>query len=116
MQRVLFVDRMRPDDAPAVAEAWAAHDRTGLPEEIGLASRTLFRFHGLYAHLVEGRPELEGDLLEHIFAARAHPAFAEIRDRLGSHLTPYSPAFRTLKDTRAEEFYNWRADITGATR
>lgn len=116
MQRVLFVDRMRPEDAPAVAEAWSAHDRTGLPEEIGLASRTLFRFHGLYVHLVESRPELEGDLLDRIFAARTHPAFMEVRERLDAHLAPYSSAFRTLKDTRAEEFYNWRTETTGATR
>ena len=82
MQRVLFIDRMRPEDAPAVARIWTEHDGTGLPERIGVVNRTLYRFHGLYVHMVEARDDLPGDLTERIFAARTDPAFVDTRDRL----------------------------------
>ncbi|GAA0232601.1 TcmI family type II polyketide cyclase [Actinomadura nitritigenes] len=109
MQRVLFIDRMRPEDAPAVARIWTEHDGTGLPERIGVVNRTLYRFHGLYVHMVEARDDLPGDLTERIFAARTDPAFVDTRDRLAAHLEPYLPEFRNLKDTRAEQFYRWQA-------
>ncbi|MER7770500.1 TcmI family type II polyketide cyclase [Kitasatospora sp. NPDC096140] len=109
MQRVLFIDRMNPHDADEVARIWQAHDATGLPEEIGVARRQLYRFHGLYVHLVEGRSDLTDDLTDRILAARGAREFIETRDELGRFLTPYSPEFRNLTATRAEEFYHWQA-------
>ncbi|MET9341823.1 TcmI family type II polyketide cyclase [Nonomuraea sp. NPDC003804] len=109
MKRVLFIDRMKPDDTDNVAEIWAAHDKTGLPQEIGVVGRTLFSFRGLYVHLVEGHADLPGDLTERIYAARTNPLFIETRDSLARYLTPYSGALTNLKDTKAEEFYRWQA-------
>ncbi|MGW2649796.1 TcmI family type II polyketide cyclase [Streptomyces sp. NPDC001393] len=109
MQRVLFIDRMHPQDADAVAKIWKAHDATGLPQEIGVARRHLFRFHGLYVHMVEARDDVDDDLTDRIFAARDEREFVETRDALARFLTPYSPELRNLKATRAEEFYRWQA-------
>ncbi|CDR06331.1 TcmI family type II polyketide cyclase [Streptomyces iranensis] len=109
MQHVIFVDRMSPEDAPRVARIWDEHDRTGLPEEIGVARRTLYRFRGLYMHVVAARPDLTVDLAEQIHSARTHPSYIEVRDRLATYLTPYSSDCRGLLDTRAEEFYQWSA-------
>jgi hypothetical protein len=109
MQRVLFIDRMNPQDADEVARIWKAHDATGLPEEIGVARRQLYRFHGLYVHLVEARDDVDDDLTDRIFAARGAREFVETRDALARFLTPYSPEFQNLKATRAEEFYRWQA-------
>ncbi|MCQ9184096.1 TcmI family type II polyketide cyclase [Streptomyces sp. IBSBF 2953] len=109
MQRVLFIDRMHPQDADEVARIWQAHDATGLPQEIGVANRRLYRFHGLYVHLVEAQEGVEEDLTDRIFAARDAREFVETRDALAKFLTPYSPAFKNLKATRAEEFYRWQA-------
>ncbi|MFF4060424.1 TcmI family type II polyketide cyclase [Streptomyces sp. NPDC001668] len=108
MQRVMFIDRMRPEDAEKVSAVWEAHDRTGLPRRIGVATRTLYRFRGLYVHMVEARPDLEGDLADRILSARTDPLFVETRDRLADYLSPFSPECRTVADTRAEEFYHWR--------
>ncbi|WP_369395548.1 TcmI family type II polyketide cyclase (plasmid) [Streptomyces sp. CG1] len=109
MQRVLFIDRMRPDDAPEVAKIWTEHDATGLPGEIGVARRTLYRFRGLYVHMVEARDGIEQDLTDRILAARTHPEFTRTRDALADFLTPYAPDCHSLADTRAEAFYHWRA-------
>lgn len=66
MQRVVFIDRMRPEDAGQIAEIWAEHDRTELPARLGVTARTLFRFRGLYVHLVESS---ESGLVDRIAAA-----------------------------------------------
>ncbi|MBB6174242.1 hypothetical protein HNR23_004302 [Nocardiopsis mwathae] len=109
MQRVLFIDRMDPQNADQVAKIWATHDATGLPQKIGVARRTLYRFHGLYVHMVEAVDDIEGDLVDRIFDARNVPSFIETGDALAGFLEPYSPDFRNLKDTAAEEFYQWHA-------
>lgn len=109
MHHVLFVDRMAAADADRVAEVWAAHDATGLPGEIGLTQRVLFRFHGLYFHLVQADGALRGNLYDRIAAQRTNPLYREVRDGLSPFLTPFSPNFTTLGDTKAEEFYRWQA-------
>ncbi|GIM92601.1 TcmI family type II polyketide cyclase [Paractinoplanes toevensis] len=109
MQRVIFIDRMPTDNAAAVADAWSEHDRTDLPRLIGVRRRSLYAFHGLYVHVVDGAEGLEQDLTERILSSRADPSFVRIRDRLGRLLTPYRSDTRSLADTRAEEFYRWEA-------
>ncbi|MGW3186092.1 TcmI family type II polyketide cyclase [Kitasatospora sp. NPDC001119] len=109
MQRVLFIDRMDPQNAEAVADIWTAHDATGLPQEIGVVRRNLYRFGGLYIHLVEAGPEVREDLTDRIYAARADRRFVETRNGLEEYLSPYLPDSRNLKDTKAEEFYRWQA-------
>ncbi len=109
MHHVLFVDRMAAEDAGRVAEVWAAHDKTGLPEQIGVTRRLLFRFHGLYLHLVQADTALQGSLYDRIAAQRTNPLYQEIRDGLSPFITPFSPTFTTLGDTQADEFYHWQA-------
>jgi hypothetical protein len=109
MQRILFVDRMDPQHAEAVARIWAAHDNTRLPRVIGVTGRTLFHFRGLYLHFVESADDSDVDLADRIFTARTNPAYLEVRDKLGKFLIPYSADCRRLRDTRAEEFYRWSA-------
>jgi hypothetical protein len=97
-----MVMRMNPADVEEVANIFTAHDRTSLPREIGASRRTLFRFHDLYLHLIEA----EVDIMDGLYKARTHPIFKETNERLGRLLTPYSPHWRELKDSRAEVFYS----------
>lgn len=109
VQRVLFVDRMAAADAERVADVWTAHDRTDLPREIGVTRRVLFGFHGLYLHLVEADGGLDGDLYDRIAEQKDNPLYHDVRNRLSPLLEPFSPEFRTLRETRAQEFYRWNA-------
>ena len=107
MQRALLVMKMSPADAPEVADIFGDHDRTGLPEEIGAVSRTLFSYHGLYFHFVEAPDDIGGDLMDRIFDSRSHPHFADTSRRLKPLLSPYAPNWQTLYDSKASEFYRW---------
>jgi cyclase len=53
MEKTLIVARMRPGSEQDIARIFAASDATELPRRIGVRSRTLFRFHDLYMHLIE---------------------------------------------------------------
>ncbi|WP_158884922.1 TcmI family type II polyketide cyclase [Amycolatopsis anabasis] len=104
--RALMVMRMNPENAEQVAAAFAEHDRTTLPVEIGANRRTLFRFHDLYLHLIEA----DEDIMASLYRAREHPVFRKTNDRLSGLLTPYAPDWTELKDSKAEAFYTWEAD------
>lgn len=97
-----MVMRMDAANADAVAAAFADHDDTGLPQEIGASSRTLFRFQDLYMHLIEADTDIMGNL----YQARSHPIFQRTNTRLSELLTPYSPDWSELKDSKAEVFYH----------
>ncbi|WP_105973313.1 TcmI family type II polyketide cyclase [Streptomyces geranii] len=101
--RTLIVARMDHDDAEKVAALFAESDATELPHMIGVQRRTLFRFHGLYFHLVEAEQPINGDL----YRARTHPLYEDINTRLQEFMTPYSPSWREPKDSMAESFYTW---------
>ncbi|GGP51293.1 TcmI family type II polyketide cyclase [Streptomyces abikoensis] len=103
--RALMVLRMDPDDAEHVAAAFAEHDGTGLPEEIGLSRRVLFRFHDLYMHLIEADEDIMPKLLE----ARSDPRFQAVNSEVGKYLTPYSSQWQQLTDSKAEVIYTWEA-------
>ncbi|RPF24890.1 TcmI family type II polyketide cyclase [Streptomyces sp. TLI_185] len=103
--RALMVLRMDPADAERVAAAFADHDTTGLPEEIGLTRRTLFRFHDLYMHLIEADADVLSDLLQ----ARDDPRFQAVNAEVGKYLTPYSSEWSQLTDSKAEVIYTWEA-------
>nr|AIW62998.1 cyclase [uncultured bacterium BAC-AB1442/1414/561] len=105
MHSTLIVARMAGDDAPAVAEMFGKSDATELPDLLGVRERVLFRFHGLYFHLLRSEAPL-GSGLE---AIRQHPLFVEVNERLAEHITPYSPLWRSPRDAMAEPFYHWRA-------
>ncbi|KNB53416.1 TcmI family type II polyketide cyclase [Streptomyces caatingaensis] len=104
--RALMVLRMDPEDAEHVAAAFAEHDTSSLPHEIGVKRRTLFRFHDLYMHLIEA----DDDIMERLYQARSNPLFQEVNERVGRFLTPYATDWRELKDSKAEVFYSWTAE------
>lgn len=106
VHRTLIVARMDPADADAVAEVFAESDATDLPRMIGVSRRTLFRFHGLYFHLVEADQDITPDL----YRARRHPLYGEINTKLNQFMTPYDPNWREPKDAMATPFYSWSAD------
>lgn len=101
--RTLIVARMDHDDADKVAALFAESDATELPHMIGVRRRTLFRFHGLYFHLVEA----DESITPNLYKARSHPLYEDINTRLQEFMTPYSPDWREPKDSMAETFYSW---------
>ncbi|WP_406861065.1 TcmI family type II polyketide cyclase [Streptomyces sp. HUAS MG47] len=101
--RTLIVARMDHDDADKVAALFAESDATELPHMIGVQRRTLFRFHGLYFHLVEA----DESITPNLYKARSHPLYEDINTRLQEFMTPYSPDWREPKDSMAETFYSW---------
>ncbi|WP_243794977.1 TcmI family type II polyketide cyclase [Saccharopolyspora gloriosae] len=62
VERTLMVARMPESNARRVEELFTESDATGLPERLGVRHRSLFRFHGVYAYLIEATPGL-GDRL-----------------------------------------------------
>ncbi|GAA1825595.1 TcmI family type II polyketide cyclase [Planosporangium flavigriseum] len=104
MHRTLIVARMKPDAEQAVADVFARSDRTELPHLIGVRSRTLFRFHDLYMHLIEAdRPV--GPAVERV---RDDALFQQINAELAAYIEAYDPAtWRSPADAMASEFYRW---------
>jgi cyclase/tetracenomycin F2 cyclase len=101
-----MVLRMKSENADAVATAFAEHDQGDLPGIIGVTRRTLFRFQGLYMHLIEA----DGDMLPELLDARKHPDFQAINRKLDNLLERYDPSsWRTLTDSMATPFYTWSA-------
>jgi Polyketide synthesis cyclase. len=96
---------MDPSETEAVAKIFTDSDSTDLPHLIGVSQRTLFRFHGLYFHLVE----TEHDITPNLNKARKHPLYDDINRRLAEHIRPYDPGWREPKDAMAEPFYTWKA-------
>ncbi|MEU0537135.1 TcmI family type II polyketide cyclase [Amycolatopsis tolypomycina] len=105
MRRTLIVARMNAEDSADVARIFADSDATELPRMIGVDRRTLFRFHGLYFHLVEADADITGDL----YKARSHPLYQDINERLAEFISPFDPGWREPKDAMAETFYSWSA-------
>jgi hypothetical protein len=96
---------MEHGDARAVADLFAESDGSELPNMIGVKRRTLFRFHGLYFHLVEAAQ----DITPNLYQVRSHPLYKKINEGLAQYMTPYDPAWQEPKDSMAEPFYVWQA-------
>ena len=104
--RALWVLRMNPENADAVASLFAEHDQGDMPHVVGLTRRTLFRFHGLYLHLIEA----ETDVLGNLAGARDRTDFKQINGALDNYLERYDPPhWRDMKDSMATPFYTWSA-------
>lgn len=103
--RTLMVLKMNGEDAEHVAAAFAEHDKSPVPAQIGVKRRVLFRFHDLYLHLIES----DEDIIDRLYAARSHPDFKRVHDGVGEFLSHYSTEWGELKDSRAEVFYTWEA-------
>jgi cyclase len=105
--RTLIVARMNPDDAPKVAEIFASSDAGELPHMVGVRRRDLFRFHGLYFHLIEAARDVSTTLP----AVRDHPLFTDVNTHLAEYIAAYDPTtWRSPRDAMAEQFYQWTAD------
>lgn len=105
MHRSLIVARFDPKEADAVAEIFAESDATDLPHLLGASSRTLFRFHDLYLHLIEAEENVEPGVLN----MRDHPLFQQVNAKLSEYITAYDPAWRSPRDAMATPFYRWKA-------
>ncbi|MBB5957436.1 cyclase [Saccharothrix tamanrassetensis] len=105
MHRTLIVAKLDPRDTEAVAEVFAESDTTELPRRIGVSSRTLFLFHGLYFHLVEA----DEDITPNLYEARDHALYRDINTKLGKYISPYDPDWKEPADAMAKPFYRWTA-------
>lgn len=101
----MMVLRMPRDNADAIAAAFAEHDKTDLPKLLGARTRTLFRFHDLYLHMVES----DGDLMPRLYESHADERFHQINSAIAPLVRPYRPeSWHELKDNVADEFYHHR--------
>lgn len=105
MSQVMIIARMKPDDAPAVADIFGQYDGTPMPYEIGVSSRSLYRFHDLYVHLVDfSRPQAEA-----MATAQAMPEFRTMSEDLRPFINAYDPNWKSPRDAMANRFYRWDA-------
>lgn len=107
MNRTLIVARMDEADSEAVATLFAESDAGPLPLRVGVRARTLFRFHGLYFHLIESDDDVGGRIDE----LRGDPGFRDLSAALGDYIRPYDPrGWRSPSDATATAFYRWERD------
>jgi cyclase len=106
MEKTLIVARMRPGSEQDIASVFAASDATELPRRVGVQSRTLFRFHDLYMHLIEAEQPLRAAVDD----TREHPLFREVSKNLSRFVAAYDPdTWRVPSDAMATAFYQWRS-------
>ncbi|MFI6781278.1 TcmI family type II polyketide cyclase [Micromonospora sp. NPDC050276] len=109
MDRSLIVAKVDPTAEERVAEIFAESDATELPRLVGVRHRSLYRLHDLYVHLLETSQPAEGA----VEAARGHPEFIRVSDRLRPYVSPYLPTWRSPRDAMARCFYRFDAPDTG---
>ncbi|GAB2956497.1 hypothetical protein GCM10027280_51380 [Micromonospora polyrhachis] len=114
MHRSLIVAKVAPGMEQQVAQIFAESDETELPGIVGVRHRSLYRLDDLYVHLVE-TAQPSGPALA---AARAHPEFVRISERLLPYISPYLATWRSPQDAVAQCFYHWDAPVvtTGSGR
>ncbi|GLZ42027.1 TcmI family type II polyketide cyclase [Actinokineospora sp. NBRC 105648] len=112
MKHTLIVARIADGAERAVADIFAASDETELPGRIGVRSRTLFGFHGLYLHLITADDDVRSTV-EH---SRQDPLFRRVSEDLRPHIAPYDPrTWRSPADAMATPFYHWEnQEVTGS--
>jgi cyclase len=103
VHQTMIIAKMAPSDADEVAAIFGKYDATSMPHEIGVRTRSLFRFHELYAHLIE----FDRPVPEAMRAAQALPAFRQISEDLRPFITAYDPNWRSPQDAMAQRFYHW---------
>ncbi|MER7334329.1 MULTISPECIES: TcmI family type II polyketide cyclase [unclassified Micromonospora] len=109
MDRSLIVAKVVPSAEARVAEIFAESDATELPRLVGVRHRSLYRLGDLYVHLLETDAPA-GAAVE---AARGHPEFARVSDRLRPYVSPYLPTWREPRDAMARCFYRFDAAPAG---
>ena len=106
MEKTLIVARMRPGSEQDIARVFAASDASELPRRIGVQSRTLFRFHDLYMHLIEAEQPLSAA----VDSRREDPLFREVSENLSPFVSAYDPdTWRAPSDAMAQAFYRWQS-------
>lgn len=104
--RTLIVARMNPADAAAVAATFAESDAGELPAIVGVTRRELFRFHGLYFHLIEAPADIRNNVRD----VHSNPLFVDVNTKLEKYITAYDPeTWRSPRDAMAQSFYSWTA-------
>jgi len=105
MEKTLIVARMCPGSEQDIARVFAASDATELPRRIGVQSRTLFRFHDLYMHLIEAEQPLSAA----VDSRREDPLFRQVSENLSPFVSAYDPdTWRAPSDSMAQAFYRWQ--------
>ena len=103
MHQTMIIAKMAPADADDVAAVFSRHDATSMPREIGVRHRSLFRFHGIYVHLIGfDRPAPEA-----MQVAQSLPAFRAVSEDLKPYIEAYDPNWREPRDAMAQRFYHW---------
>lgn len=103
--RMLMV-RLMPDDAEGeISKAFSEHDASGVPEAIGAVHRSLYRYHGIYLHLIEAPHDIRPQLATHA----GNPAFRQVDERLSQLLRPVDPQAPSLRQAQARCFYEWNS-------
>ncbi|WP_444951626.1 TcmI family type II polyketide cyclase [Micromonospora ureilytica] len=113
MSRLLIVSRIIPGAEGRVAQIFAESDATELPSLTGVTHRSLYCLHDLCVHLLETSDDVDPDALA---AARNHPLFQQVNERLSAHTSPYLPTWRSPRDAIAGCFYRWDAPDVPAAR
>lgn len=111
MSRLLIVSRIIPGAEGRVAQIFAESDATELPSLTGVTHRSLYCLHDLCVHLLETSDDVDPDALA---AARNHPLFRQVNERLSAHTSPYLPTWRSPRDAIAGCFYRWDATAAPA--
>ncbi|CAL9563223.1 TcmI family type II polyketide cyclase [Streptomyces sp. ICN988] len=102
----LIVARMDAENSSEVSRLFSASDATSLPHDLGVRGRRLFRYHGLYFHLVE----FDGTHTDPVSVARGRADFQRLSEELSPFVLPFEPAtWRGPESAMAEEFYSWTA-------
>lgn len=101
--RMIMVRLMEEGTQPALAAAFSRHDATGFGEQIGVAHRSLYSYHGIYLHLVEA----ESDLRPVLASQRDNPVWRTVDKEVTSLLSPVDPRFPSMPQAQASCFYTW---------
>jgi hypothetical protein len=103
VHETMIIAKMDPRDADDVAGVFGRYDATSMPAEIGVRHRSLFRFHGLYVHLIGfDRPPAESMRI-----AQSLPDFRAVSEDLKPYIEAYDPGWRSPQDAMAQRFYHW---------
>ena len=103
MHQTMIIAKMAPGSAEDVAAVFGRYDATPMPHEIGVRSRSLYRFHSLYVHLIDfDRPAPEAMRI-----AQSLPAFRAVSEELRPYIEAYDPNWRSPQDAMAQRFYHW---------
>ena len=103
MSQVMIIAKMQPDHAPHVADIFAKYDATEMPYQIGVTSRSLYRFHGLYVHLID----FADGAAQSMGTAQQLPSFRAVSDELKPYIDAYDPNWQSPRDAMAARFYHW---------